>query len=115
MTEVFGLQDKLAIIDKKVESYTGTGIDRVSSTQLDLEVGKKYYFVVATVDSINRGTDRSAAGKYIANVAKVPGAVNNVSFDRYSCCVDNIFHALHSLLQNPAKLLLPCISTRQKT
>lgn len=84
LTEVFGLQDKLAIIDKKVESYTGTGIDRVSSTQLDLEVGKKYYFVVATVDSINRGTDRSAAGKYIANVAKVPGAVNNVSFGYYN-------------------------------
>lgn len=84
LTDVFGLQDKLAIINKKVDTYRGTGIDRVSSTQLKLEVGKKYYFVVATVDSINHGTDRSAAGKYIANVAKVPGAVNNVSFGFYN-------------------------------
>lgn len=84
LMDVFGLQDKLAIINKKVDVYRGTGIDRVSSTQLKLEVGKKYYFVVATVDSINHGTDRSAAGKYIANVAKVPGAVNNVSFGFYN-------------------------------
>lgn len=86
---VTSLKDKFQTINKKVKSaHIGTGIDSVSSgylvNELGLEVGEKYYFVVATIDSANHGTDRSAATPYVANVARVAGANNTVRFGFYN-------------------------------
>ncbi len=86
---VTSLKDKFQTINKKVKSaHMGKGIDSVPSSylvsNLGLEVGEKYYFVVATIDSANHGTDRSAATPYVANVAKAAGANNTVRFGFYN-------------------------------
>ncbi len=86
---VSSLKDKMKIVNKKVKSnYIGTGIDRISSSallrELNLEVGEKYYFVVATIDDANHETDRSTVTPYVANVARVAGANNTVRFGFYN-------------------------------
>ena len=86
---VSSMKDKFQIINKKVKSsYVGTGIDSISSSKLvsglGLEVGEKYYFVVATIDDVNHETDRSASTPYTANVAKAAGADNTVRFGFYN-------------------------------
>lgn len=85
LTNTFSLQDKLAIVNKKVEmQYLDEGVNNVCSDELNLVPGKKYYFVVATYDDVNYNTDRSATTPYVANVARVAGETRNVSFGYYN-------------------------------
>lgn len=85
LVETFALQDKLAVVDKKVKSVElDNGTNQVSSDAFDIVPGKKYYFVVATYDTVNSNTDRSATTPYTANVARVAGEVENVAFGYYN-------------------------------
>lgn len=85
LTDTYSLQDKLTIVDKKVDySNLSAGANSVSSDSLGLVPGRKYYFVVATYDASNRSVDRSAITPYVANVSRVAGETRNVAFGHYT-------------------------------
>ena len=85
LVNTFSLKETLAIVKKKVKSVNcSAGTNTISSQEMDIVPGKKYYFVVVTYDDINRKIDRSAFTPYVANVARVSGETRNVSFGYYN-------------------------------
>lgn len=61
LADITALKDKMDLVHKQVKSYNVSASQNyISSNDLDLEPGKKYYFVVLTVDDSKHGDIRTA-------------------------------------------------------
>ena len=61
LTAINALKDKIELADKQLKDYdVPAGQNYISSSDLDLEPGKKYYFAVLTYDTSKHGDIRTA-------------------------------------------------------
>ncbi len=61
LTAITALKDKMELVTKQVEEcYVPSGENYISSSALDIEPGKKYYFVVLTQDTSKHDDIRTA-------------------------------------------------------
>lgn len=83
LTSVTALKDKMELAAKQVKEYpVSASQNYISSNVLELEPGKKYYFVVLTYDA-SRHDEARPGSPYKANVV-VNGKTEQVTFVNYN-------------------------------
>lgn len=90
--DAYSVKETVKVLDRKVRTYNvpyddegvKRGLNQVSSTDLGLEKGQKYYFAVVAFDTTKARTDRSAVSPYRANVSSIVNDPKEVVFGYYN-------------------------------